>query len=218
MNSKAAHDLDGQFRNVSKLYEKQFLREMVKAMRSTVHEGGFIQSNQAEKIFREQLDEQYVEQWGDQGGIGLSDLIYQQLNEKFGQRLMQQQGLPKPRGPLPAEQEPAFGVKSKINGEKIQNQIQRREDIQPGSPGDKDVTLLMPWDGKIVRSFEAPLGGTAATPQKVLEVSHDIGLNSQFIVPQLGHSFHAGERVLAGQPLGQIQNLDLGFFWSIGKS
>ncbi|MGZ3793814.1 MAG: rod-binding protein [Bdellovibrio sp.] len=74
-------------RDVSDMYEKHFLREMMKAMRSTVHEGGFVQSNQAEKIFREQLDEHYVEKWGERGGIGLSDLIYKQLVDKFGSQM-----------------------------------------------------------------------------------------------------------------------------------
>ena len=49
--------MDEKLKDVSALYEKHFLGEMMKAMRSTVKEGGIVQANQAEKIFREQLDD-----------------------------------------------------------------------------------------------------------------------------------------------------------------
>lgn len=105
---------DQKLRDVSDMYEKHFLREMMKAMRSTVHEGGFIQSNQAEKIFREQLDDHYVDKWGERGGIGLSDMIYKQLVDKFGPMMgmgVDKSGVGKPQGPLP------FGKKDNSNVE-----------------------------------------------------------------------------------------------------
>jgi Rod binding domain-containing protein len=76
-------ELDKKIRGAAELYEKQFLREMTKAMRSTVKESELIPVSQGEKIFREQLDQQYADQWGDQGGIGLADLIEQKLREKL---------------------------------------------------------------------------------------------------------------------------------------
>jgi hypothetical protein len=66
---------DQKLHEVSEMYEKHFLREMMKAMRSTVHEGGFIQQNQAERIFKEQLDDHYVDKWSEKGGIGLSKVF-----------------------------------------------------------------------------------------------------------------------------------------------
>src|SRR5262245_11435394 len=75
-----AEQKDKQLREASKLYETHFLNEMVKAMRSTVkRDGGLMQPNFAEKIFGEQLDNQYVEGWANKGGIGLADLIYTQI-------------------------------------------------------------------------------------------------------------------------------------------
>ena len=79
-----AEKVEKQFKEVAQLYEKHFMREMMKAMRSTVPDSNFIKQNQGEKIFREQLDQEYVEKWGDHGGIGLSDMIYNQLIEKYG--------------------------------------------------------------------------------------------------------------------------------------
>lgn len=67
---------------VAKLYEKQFLREMVKAMRSS-SDMGYMKPSMGEKIYREELDNQYVEAWGEQGGVGLQNIIYDQLMERY---------------------------------------------------------------------------------------------------------------------------------------
>src|SRR4051812_7776266 len=72
-------------REAAKLYEEQFLGEMVKAMRKTVSESDFLKPGMGEKIYRDQLDQQYVENWADQGGIGLADLIVEQFQSNQGQ-------------------------------------------------------------------------------------------------------------------------------------
>ena len=52
-----------QIKEVSDMYEKYFIREMMKQMRATVHqEDGVIKRNNAEKIFSDQLDDQYADQ------------------------------------------------------------------------------------------------------------------------------------------------------------
>lgn len=75
------------FEEAGSLYEKQFLRELVKAMRSSVSESSLIPKSQAEKIFQEQLDQQWVEAWGDRGGVGFGEMITQKLIEQYGQRM-----------------------------------------------------------------------------------------------------------------------------------
>src|SRR4051812_46863679 len=84
LSEKKEKVTEEKFREVSDMYEKYFIREMMRQMRSTVHESGFIKQNNAEKIFRDQLDDQYADQWGKAGGMGLSDLIYNQLIDKYG--------------------------------------------------------------------------------------------------------------------------------------
>lgn len=91
---------DAKVKNAAQLYEKQFLREMVKAMRSTVSEGGLMPSSQTEKIFREQLDDQYVDKWSERGGIGLADLIYDQIIQRHGSALGLAESIPRLKGPL----------------------------------------------------------------------------------------------------------------------
>ena len=79
--------MNTKFKEIGKLYEKQFMREMVKAMRSTTGKDSLIPVSQGERIFREQLDHEYVEKWGDQGGLGLSETIYKNLLDKYGESL-----------------------------------------------------------------------------------------------------------------------------------
>jgi hypothetical protein len=74
-------------RDVAELYEKQFLRDMVKQMRSTVGYSEISKPSFAEGYFREQLDQEYVEKWGERGGIGLGDMIYKQLVGQYGSRM-----------------------------------------------------------------------------------------------------------------------------------
>lgn len=66
---------------VAKMYEKQFLGEMFKAMRSTVSETE--KSSMAQNIYNSQRDDQYIDAWSEQGGVGFSNIIYNQIMERF---------------------------------------------------------------------------------------------------------------------------------------
>ena len=81
-----AHRTENQkVREVADLYEKFFIKELMRHMKSGLDEdGGMIKKNNAEKIFSEQLDEQYSEQWNKRGGFGLSDMIYDNITERYG--------------------------------------------------------------------------------------------------------------------------------------
>jgi peptidoglycan hydrolase FlgJ len=74
---------DQQLHEASEMYEQHFMREMVKAMRSSVPDGGLVETSFGEKIFREQLDHQRVEQWSKSGGVGLADMIYDHVKERY---------------------------------------------------------------------------------------------------------------------------------------
>ena len=67
---------DEKLREVADLYEKHFIKEMMKQMKSTLPEGGLIKKNNAENIFQDQLDDQYSSEWNKRGGFGISDLIF----------------------------------------------------------------------------------------------------------------------------------------------
>jgi Rod binding domain-containing protein len=117
---------DKQLRDVASLYEKQFLREMVKQMRSSVTESEWMPSSFAEKYYREQLDHQYVESWGDGGGIGLGKMIYDQLLERYGERMGIRIPKERPQGPLPLSHRDQW--QGEIGAQNRALQFRKRED------------------------------------------------------------------------------------------
>lgn len=122
-------------REVAQMYEKQFLRELVKSMRSAVSESDLIEKSPGRDIYREQLDAEYVESWGNQGGIGLQELIYNQLKEKFlekGPSSIPKERMMKIEGLRPGQ------LKSPIQGQIIE---QKRIELGPDQ-GFTELTLM----------------------------------------------------------------------------
>lgn len=199
-------------REVSDMYEKHFLREMMKAMRSTVHEGGFIQSNQAEKIFREQLDDQYVDKWGERGGIGLSNMIYDQLMDKFGVAMGLKAPLSKPVGPLPMDDKSNFATKPFQHPGRKQS-VSYRIDIRPGAAGPTAgaaaLDVKAPWDGILLGKRQL------ADDQTLLEIGHDNGLKSQMVFKGGVSKLSTGEKLQAGDTLGFLSPEAKSLYWTI---
>ncbi|MCC6138234.1 MAG: rod-binding protein [Bdellovibrionaceae bacterium] len=75
--------LEGMLRKASKMYEQQFLQEMVRAMRKTVEHSEITKPSMAEQIYQDEMYTQYAEKWVDGGGNGLADQIYTELKEKI---------------------------------------------------------------------------------------------------------------------------------------
>ena len=162
---------EAKVRQVSELYEKQFLREMVTQMRKTVSEGGFLQANMAEKIFRDKLDHEYVEIWGSRGGIGLADMIYEQLIERFGVQLgIKNRPEARPQGPLPMQEGRSFEIKTP----KSENPNELTFIFQSEQPN-SETNLTMPWSGQVSAYFATPDGKNS------IEVKHDNGMTSQLV-------------------------------------
>ncbi len=91
------HPRNAKVDEVAKMYERQFLGEMFKAMRSTVNETE--KPSMAQNIFNSQRDEQYLDAWSEKGGIGFSNIIYDQIMERFFGQTAQGQALKK-QGPV----------------------------------------------------------------------------------------------------------------------
>lgn len=90
----------------ARMYEQTFLNEMVKAMRGSVQKSDLIQENMAEKIFKDQLFDKHVETWTQNGGVGMADLIYDEIMEKY----FAQQGI-RPQGALPVNRAQMHALK-----------------------------------------------------------------------------------------------------------
>lgn len=60
-------------------FESYFLQMMFKEMRNTVPKGELIPRNNAEEIFQSMLDEEYAKNASKGAGIGLAQMIYEQM-------------------------------------------------------------------------------------------------------------------------------------------
>lgn len=191
-------------RQVSDMYEKHFLREMMKAMRSTVHESGFIQQNQAEKIFREQLDDQYVDKWGEKGGIGLSDMIFTQLVEKFGVQMGIKSAVTKPQGPLPLTEKDNFAAQPFQHPGK-KDAVSYRLDKKLTEASEVKV----PWDGVLLGKKNL------ADDQTLVDIGHDNGLRSQLVFKGGLSNVSTGQKLQAGDTLGFLSSEAKSLYWTV---
>jgi flagellar protein FlgJ len=198
-----------QFREVSELYEKQFLREMVKSMRSTVSESGLIKTNQAEKIFKEQLDNEYVEKWGEKGGIGISELIYNNMMDRFGEKLGLKEKIDKPSGPLALKDKDTYQVKtgklpeSQDGMQFFFNQV-KAEDSKP-------VAIDQPWTGYLAKKLQL------APDEYFLEMNHENGLKSQMHFKGKILDIKENEVISQGQSIGYLSLDNNSFSWAVKK-
>ena len=212
-------EADKKLKDVSAMYEKQFLREMMKSMRGTVHESGLIKTNQAEQIFREQLDGEYVDKWSDKGGIGLADLIHQQLIEKYGAQMGIKAPIAKPKGPLGLTESANFTGRpmqaQAESGRKVTYRFDRMnipnaELRQPGlGSGLNANAIKAPWDGTLTGSRK--LG----SDEYLMEMSHENGIKSQFVFRGLPSPGLAEANIQAGQTLGILSPEAKSFFWTM---
>lgn len=185
--------IKNQFKEVSDLYEKQFLREMMKSMRTTVTDGGLIKKNQAEKIFSEQLDNEYVEKWGAKGGIGLSELIYNNMMERFGEKLGLKEPVNKPTGPLNLKENDTYHIKNSSGSNASQYFL---KDIK--TMDSKPVGVQQPWSGYIAKKLQL------APDEYFLEINHTNGLTSQMHFKGNLLKLNENELIEQGQELGYL--------------
>lgn len=190
-------------REVADLYEQHFIKEMIKQMKSAQlnAEGTMLKKNQAEKIFQEQLDEQYSKEWNKQGTFGLSDMIYQQLSERFSNKA---QALAEPKGPLPLEQK--HEVKKLNETEREMTFELKNNDLGQFQP------VKNPWAGTL------QLKNTSESDQTVYRIKHDNGLESlisiQGAVSEKSRHLSVGDSLQAGQEIG-LSKTASPLFWTI---
>ncbi|MGE4133413.1 MAG: rod-binding protein [Bdellovibrionales bacterium] len=195
---------DQQLRQAAKMYESHFLNEMVKAMRSTVQrDGGIMQPNFAEKIFSEQLDQQYVQGWSESGGVGLADMIYDQVRERYMESSKQKWTHPK--GPLPLapaqdikELAPANSIRVKsLPGVKGAGLGVRMEVMEPGQAA---YDAIAPLSGEVLEMKGLGEGW------QMVQLDHGRGVRSELTFPGAMTELGAGTRVEAGQKLGVLDS------------
>jgi flagellar protein FlgJ len=201
---------EAQLRQAAKMYETHFLNEMVKAMRHTVNrEGGLMKPNMAEKIFSEQLDQQYVENWSNRGGVGLSDMIFNQIKERYfgttGKQFGQGKGAlpiaPRKNMPLPDS------IQMKMTSPPVdQKSLGYRITVPDASDG---YDLQAPFDGT-VKSMQALGDGWHS-----FELDHGLGLKSELTFPGQAAQIAPGTKVEAGEKLGSLEQARPVVAWNL---
>jgi flagellar protein FlgJ len=189
-------------REAADTYEQHFLREMVKAMRKTVTPG-IEKPSFAEGIYKEQLDSQYVEAWEHKGGIGLGEMIYQQLHDRFFPTAPK--GAFPLKGPLPTQGPLPMEVKGRTTGQKI--------DMSFRSSSPEQQPLTSPWSGRVLHAETQPNGETS------LLIDHpELNVQSRFSYQgitalQNGDFLNAGDNI--GSLVGSLGSGGKPLFWSV---
>ncbi|MGE5086661.1 MAG: rod-binding protein [Bacillota bacterium] len=208
---------DQKLHDVSEMYEKHFLREMMKAMRSTVHEGGFIQQNQAERIFREQLDDHYVDKWSEKGGIGLSKVIYEQLIDKFGVQMGIKKPVAKPQGPLPLDEKSNYTAHQFRHPGKSESLAYRIDKTRAAPVPNAQAVAVSGDKGEVKSPWGGVLLGVRNLPdsQTMVEIEHDNGLKSQVVFRGSLSKISTGDTVQAGETLGVLSAEARSLYWTV---
>jgi Rod binding domain-containing protein len=156
-HEQVARRMDGvneKVMNVAKMYERQFLGEMFKAMRATVSETE--KPSMAQNIYNSQRDDQYIDAWSEQGGVGFSNIIYDQIMERFFGQTQQGRALKK-QGMIPLTNRDITNVSQVKNG--VATPIVPRAAVAPASAS----TMAKPGEARTVENTE-PM--PAPTPPK----------------------------------------------------
>lgn len=213
-----ATKLDGQLREASQMYENYFLNEMVRAMRATVpREGGLMKPSFAEKIFEQQLDQQYVDGWAKKGGVGLADMIYNQINDKFQAGLHQNARGPLPRGPMPIA--PKKDAMDLPNGDSI-----RVKSIPPGPTSKLEYRFEVPQPSGVGFEAQAPMAGHVLETQtldegwNIVRLNHGQGVTSELTFPGSIPQLAVGHEVKPGQKLGELDSKRPVLAWKLDWS
>ncbi|MCB0377986.1 MAG: rod-binding protein [Bdellovibrionales bacterium] len=195
--------LDDKLKHAAKLYEKQFLREMIKAMRNSVSHSDLMKPSMAENIYREQLDQEYVEAWGDRGGVGFADMVYNELVEKFYPQLG---GAHKPKPMRPINLSDRYqGISRSLSHPKENKHVFH---VQMGESAQKSY-LNLPWQGKLEKQFDLENG------QKVAMFSHPFGLTSTFVFKGQLQPGLLDKSLTAGSPFAEMAGNSQSITWQV---
>ncbi len=192
--------LDGKLKQASEMYEKQFLRQMVQAMRQSVSHSALTKPGMAENIYREQMDDHYVDQWVERGGTGFADLVYNQLVDRFYPQL----GAQKMKNIRPVDVTDRFQGFKKGTPDSQKNKMTFNIELKQAKSFSPSY-LNVPWRGQFAKEFSTHDG------HKVVSFQHDSGLQSTFafkgqLLPGLlNKTLEAGENFALLSP--ETQNL-----------
>ena len=201
-------------RSAAQMYEEHFLNTLVTQMRKTVPESELMKDSFAGKYFKNKLDQDYVKTWTQKGGIGLADLIYDQMQEKiFGS----QNNLPPIKGPLPTEPRSFHNVPK----DKSTSESQFKVIDSPPVDQSKGMNYLFQKDiAGNGATLTAPWSGSVKDIQTVgkhhfIKLDHQKGVESLLNFNGELKSLKLGDALQAGQELGELSPMSNSFLWGV---
>jgi flagellar protein FlgJ len=194
-----------QLMDASKMYEHHFLQEMVKAMRSTVQESDLNSGGIGDKIYKDQLDDKYVESWSDQGGIGLANMIYDDMMEKYINRYRGDDGMTK-KGPIQLTDRDVSRVLKAPS--QLPNQTAMRVELKDDPKKTGPTKLNAPFDSKVLTT-------TRIDGKTTILLEHDGGVRSAIIFDGVLTQVKTGDSIKRGTQIGVLSPETKSFFWNV---
>lgn len=182
--------LKQKLKKVGDMYEQHFINHMVKQMRGTISHSKYTKPTMAENIYRNKLDDEYVKSWVGRGGLGLSDLIYEQLAEKF---LPKKPNFGKPQGPIPMNNQRMFKLNNMEQGPNKHNfKLEMNDDKKD------PVALTSPWGAKLIELKALSSGMNS------LLLNHGDGVHSSYIFQGQALGLTKEQNIQPGQTLANL--------------
>ena len=203
-DQSAEQPKDPRVMDAAKMYERHFLNEMVKAMRSTVSEGELTKSGMADKIYKDQLDTQYVEQWSDTGGVGLADLIYDELMNKILNKMNGREFGPK--GPIALSDRDISRVTKAPSS--IDKQTAFKVELKPNGQESGPAHIQAPWDSKVLTT-------TRVDGKSTILLEHDGGVRSALIFDGVLSPVKPGDSLKRGTQIGVLSPETRSLLWNL---
>jgi Rod binding domain-containing protein len=209
---------DQRVMDAARMYEKYFLNQMVKAMRSTVKYSDLQKPTMGEEIYRDQLDDQYVDSWAQTGGIGLADMIHDELLGKAQMNKLRREAMKaskgKTRTPLALTDRDVLAVR-RLPGSLGDTGSASSETVlvslakTAAAKSDAPESVRSPWDGEIVQ-IQANHGkvlidlkvGSKKSAGRAVQIAFD-GVTFDGTGGASG-SLRIGNQIKAGQVIGHL--------------
>jgi len=206
-SSSSSASPEQKLKEVAALYEKEFMRQLVKSMRATVPTSGLVTQNQAEKIFSEELYHHYGDIMADHGPQSLREHIYRNLVDKFGAQLGIKDKSLKTLGMmnLPIQAQKFAQVKAK----ETPLEAQYRFSWKDWQPNLDNMQVVAPLSGKVLSVNH--FGDYSGVD---IEIEHDHGLRSQLKFLGRPHVM-VGDVLNAGQHVATLGDLGCELVWRI---
>ena len=74
---------EGKLKDACKQFEEMYLSQMFQQMRKASKAGGAEGGGQQEDMFQGMLDNERAKSWAQEGGVGLANLLFQQMKQSL---------------------------------------------------------------------------------------------------------------------------------------